>query len=155
MYYETPYNTKNKWYPDLPDGGRTYEDYINASCYRMTRPFNPLTGDYDLDIDDRAFGIDIVNQIFGDLGDDGKIKAIIGGHQFCTSWASYLCGVERYEYGASCPLGPSKMGDRWLEIYQNQFEETPFCWLAGLQCQITYPYYTNNAICQTHFFKAD
>jgi len=35
------------------------------------------------------------------------------------------------------------------------FEETPFCWLVGLQCQITYRNAVNPTVSQVHLFEAD
>jgi hypothetical protein len=121
----------------------------------LTLPFNPFTGDYDHPPDGRPYGIDALNQILGDLGDYGKIKAIIGQQSAVDCWANYLCGVERCEYGTDGTWGPVSLGKDWLSYYRTLFEETPFYWATGMQSQITFNFHINGAICQVHQFKGD
>jgi len=157
VYYETSYNTINAWYPDISTTERSLEDYINASCKRLTIPFNPFTGIYEKieNLTREPFGIDAAHEYLGNLGDDGQVKAVINGQTAVSCWANYLCGAERLEYGGSCPFSPALLSRNWLSKYTNLFNETPFCWLFGLQCIIPYRANPNPAVNQTHLYQAD
>jgi hypothetical protein len=156
VYYESSYNTKDDLYPDVAHTERTFEDFINAVCKRLTVPFNPFTGIFEdaLALEGQKFGIDAVHEYLGNLG-DRQVKAVINAQDLVACWANYLCGAERMEYAGSCPLGPDRLNIDWLSVYTNKFGSTPFCWLAGLQCIIPFKNAPNPIVNHEHITDAD
>jgi hypothetical protein len=144
LYYGM--NVLNIW-PGLP-ANPTFEDYVKASCNCITDRYHPLTGIPDPDNrQDRCYGIDAVHEYLGNLGEDGKVTAAVNQEALVNWWAYRLCGVERGGYTGDNTFGPKNCFDDpgnplglpdWFSSYTDDFDETPFYWLCGLQTFIDF-----------------
>jgi len=129
-------------FPGLKDT-KTFEDYINAACSRLTEAFDPFDG-HPLPYDpEKRYGIDAVHAYLMRVGDPPVQHKVVICKSSLVNWvAAWLCGVERGEFGGPCPFGPNTLPqdltaghnpeDIWLESYVNDFAETPFYWICGL-----------------------
>jgi len=132
-------------WPGIEDIDRaSFEELINSACVRITDRFNPWTGQIensDEQRQNRCYGIDAAHEYIGNLGEEGRVSAVVNWES-AINWIAYrLCGVERGEYAGPCPFGPRvlEIPDNplglpdWLSSYQDDFAETPFYWFCGLQ----------------------
>jgi hypothetical protein len=136
-------------FPSLNAAGNTFEDFVNAACRRMTGAYDPLTGEEATPVPGTLYGIDAAHAYLLRVGDPPVQHRAIIRKQSLVNWiAAWLCGVERGEFGGPCPFGPNTLPqnltestelnpqnpeDIWLESYVNDFLETPFYWICGLQ----------------------
>jgi hypothetical protein len=136
-------------FPEINEAGNSFEDFVNAACRRMTGPYNPLTGEAAPITPGTLYGIDAAHEYLMKIEDPPAQHRAIIRKQSLVNWiAAWLCGVERGEFGGPCPFGPNTLPqnltestlenpqnpeDTWLESYVNDFLETPFYWICGLQ----------------------
>jgi len=134
-------NAPQDW-PGADVNHSSFEELINSACTRITDRFNPWTGDWEKgNRQGRCYGIDATHFYLGDLGEDGRVSAVVNMEN-AINWIAYkLCGVERGEFAGPNPFGPQilEIPDNplqlpdWLDSYKDDFAETPFYWFCGLQ----------------------
>jgi hypothetical protein len=129
-------------YPSLA-ATKTFDDYVNAVCRRLTEAYNPFTGAKETEDPTKHYGIDAVHSYLMRVGDPPvQHRAIIRKSHLVDWVAARLLGVERGEFGGPCPFGPNTLPQDlilgnapekiWLDNYVEDFVETPFYWICGL-----------------------
>jgi hypothetical protein len=146
MFPETTTVTKRlNPIPEFPELSvtRSFEDFVNAACRRMTGAYNPFTGVKETEDPNKRYGIDAVHAYLMRVGSPPVQHRAIIRRQSLVNWvAAKLLGVERGEFGGLNPFGPNILPQDlnkdnppemiWLDSYVADFAETPFYWICGL-----------------------